>query len=278
MEMSVPVAVQPSAALPTFARLYGCSEQDFAATTSQMTAAWVVHDGNQEALGAIMLRPSPAHGAEVMGGAFPGPAQHAAALALLSAALAIQPQLYAYAEAHLLPAGVLEAAGLRPVSAYTRMSGPLPAALPTVPNGLRIVPLSEVDSLQDRLAAQQTYSDLIGHTPVTAEASQPDLGGSDDTLGRLAYDAAGMPAGICRVWLEGDMAKIGSPGVRPDVRAITLRRALLLSACGAARAADATRIEIDAWGDTEAERVNDQELGLIIEVLTPIYSSSSHPM
>ena len=149
------MTVQPSAILPTFALLYGCSEQDFAATADQMTAAWVPYDERQEALGATGLRPSPAHGAEVMGGAFPGPVQHAAALALLGAVLAAQPQLYAYAETHLLPVEVLEAAKLRRVSACTRMSGPLPAALPTVPERFRIVPLSDVESLQDRLAAQQ---------------------------------------------------------------------------------------------------------------------------
>lgn len=270
----LPLSVSPQIALPTFAHLYGCSEQDFAATANQMTAAWVLQDEHQEALGAIGLKSSPAHGAEVMGGTFPGPAQHAAALALLAAALAAQPQLYAYAETHLLPAEVLEAAGLRPVSAYTRMSGPLPAVLPTVPEGFRIVPLSEVESLQDRLAAQQTYSDLIGHTPVTDEAMQPNFGGSDDALGRVAYDAAGAPAGICRVWLEGDLAKIGSPGVRPDARSTLLRRALLLSSCEAARAAGAARIEVDAWGDTEEDRMGDQELGLVIEELAPIYSSS----
>ena len=212
-----------------------------------------------------------------MGGAFPGPAQHAVALALLAAALAAQPQLYAHAETHLLPAEALEAAGLRPVSAYTRMSGPLPTVLPTVPEGFRIVPLSEVDSPRDRLTAQETYSDMIGHTPVTDEILQPDFGGSDDALGRVAYDTAGVPAGICRVWLEGDLgdlAKIGSPGVRPDARATPLRRALLLSACEAAWAAGATRIEVDAWGDTEEDRMGDQELGLIIDELTPIYSSS----
>ncbi len=262
-------------ALPTFARLYGCSEADFAATADQMTAAWILYDEGQEVLGAVGFRPSPAHGAEVVGGAFPGPAQHAAALALLAAALAAQPQLYAYAEAHLLPAEALEAAGLRPVSAYTRMCGPLPTALPAAPDGFRIVPLSEVDSVQDRLAAQETYSDMIGHTHVPDEASQPDFGGSDDTLGRVAYDAAGAPAGICRVWLDGNLAKIGSPGVRPDARATTLRRALLLSACDAARAAGAARVEIDAWGDTKTQRVEDQALGLVVEEWTPIYSSST---
>jgi hypothetical protein len=268
----IPLAVttSPGATLPVFARLYGCSEADFAGTTAQMTAAWIAQD-DQEVLGALGLRPSPAHGAEVMGGAFPGSAQHRAALALIEAALLVQPRLYAYAEDHLLPARLLEAAGLHPVSAYTRMSGALPAQLPSVPDGFKVVPLSEVGSLEDRLVAQQTYSDLIGHTPVTSEAVQPNAGGSDDTLGRLAYDAAGMPVGICRVWLEGDLAKIGSPGVRPDVRHSGLRQALLLSACTGARAAGATQLQMDAWGDSEAQRAEDQALGLVIDKLTPIY-------
>ena len=81
---------------------------------------------------------------------------------------------------------------------------------------------------------------------MTDEALQSNVGGSDDALGRMAYDAAGMPVGICWVWLQGDLAKIGSPSVRPDARATMLRRALLLSACEVARAAGATRIEIDA--------------------------------
>ena len=259
--------------MPVLARLYGCSEQDLADLAGQLTAAWLLKDQDGAALGLVGLRPSPAHGAELVGGAFPGPAQHAAALALLHAVLAAQPQLYAYAETHLLPAGALEAAGLRPVSAYTRMSGSLPAALPTVPEGFRIVPLSGVDSPQDRLAAQQSYSDMIGHTPVTDEALQPNFGGSDDALGRVAYDVAGVPAGICRVWLQGDLAKIGSPGVRPEARATGLRRALLLSACEAARAVGVARIEVEAWGDTDEDRAVDQALGLVIEELTPIYFS-----
>ena len=68
-------------------------------------------------------------------------------LALLRSALNVQPRLYAYAGDDLLPAGVLEAAGLQPIGAYTRMSGPLPAALPDVPDGYRIVPLSDRKSV-----------------------------------------------------------------------------------------------------------------------------------
>ncbi len=263
-------------ALPVFARLYGCDEQDFAGIPAQMTAAWIVRDDGQNALGAVGLRPSPAHGAEVMGGAFPGAGQHEVVLALLDAALTAQPRLYAYAEAHLLPEETLRAAGWHPVGASTRMTGPVPALSPSVPDGFRVVPLSEVGNLEDRLAAQQTYADRIGHTLVTADALQPDVGGTDDTLGRLAYDASGVPAGVCRASLQGEQLALGTPGVCPDARGTGLRRALLLSVCEAGRAAGATRLVLEAWGDTEAERQEDEALGLMVEAWTPIYGAA-HP-
>lgn len=268
------ISVPPRAALPVLARLYGCSEQDFAETATQMTAAWLVQSNGGEALGALGLRPSPAHGAEVMGGTFPGTQQHQAALALLRAALAAWPQLYAYAGVQL-PAETLAAAGLHPVGAYTRMIGPIPAALPGVPDGFVIVPLSEVSDPEVRLAAQRTYSDRIGHTHVPDEARQPGFGGSDDALGRLAYDASGAPVGLCRVWLEGEEAALGTPGVHPGVRGTGLRQALLLSACGAAQKAGATRLTLEAWGDTTAERAEDEALSLVVEEMTAIYSSVS---
>lgn len=267
------VNVEPLTALPIFARLYGCREQDFEAMTAQMTAVWMAQDGSQQALGAVGLRPSPAHGAEVMGGAFPGAAQHETVVALIRAALATERHLYAYAEAHLLPEEALDRAGLHPVGAYTRMTGPLPSTSPVVPDGFNIVPLSKVGGLEDRLAAEQTYSDRIGHTLVTAEAVQPDVGGTDDTLGRLAYDASGVPAGVCRAVLQHEKVLLETPGVRSDARGRALRQALLLSVCGAARVAGATHLILEARGDTEAERAEDEVLGLVMEECTPIYSS-----
>ena len=235
-----PVSASPSAALPVLSRLYRSSEADFAGMTDQLTHAWVLSDGS----GAIGLRPSPAHGAEVMGGAFPGQSQQAVALALLSAALAAQPQLYAYAETHLLPAEALEAAGLRPVSAYTRMTGPLPTLPPAVPEGFRIVPLADVASLEDRMTAQQTYSDMIGHTFVPPEFVLPGAGSCDEALSRLAYDAGGSAVGICRVWRDGEEVSCTTPGVLHRTRGSGLRRALLLSVCQAARVAGAVGINL----------------------------------
>jgi len=267
------LSVSPRAALPVFARLYGCSEQDFAQTTAQLTAAWIVQDHGREALGALGLRPSPAHGAEVMGGAFSGPAQQEASLALIRRAVETQPHLYAYAEEHLLPAETLCAAGLHPVSAYTRMTGPLPAGTPAVPDGFQLVSLAEVGDPGDLVAGQQTYSDHIGHTHVLPGAGQPGFGGSDDTLGRLAYDARGVPAGLCRASLRGQEVTLGTPGVRPDARGTGLREALLLSVFAAARTAGATHLSLEAWGDTEEERIWDEALGLLTRDFTPIYAA-----
>lgn len=272
--MTLPAAqTDPSEVVPVLAHLYGGNEQDFAQMLPQLKAAWVVRDSTGKTAGAVGLRPSPAHGMEVMGGAFPGPEQDAAALALMMAAQAVHPHLYAYAEAHLLPAAALEAAGLRRVSAYTRMTGPVPTPMTPVLDGFRIVPLSEVHGPQDRLTAQRMYSDRIGHTHVPDEAGQPGFGDSDETLGRLAHDGSGVPAGLCRAWLAGDTLSLLTPGVRPDLRDTGLRRALLLRVCQAARAAGATRLELDAWGDTEAERAEDEALGLSVQTQTPIYSS-----
>ena len=267
-------SVTPQDALPTFARLYGSEEQDFAEMVSQMTAAWLVRDETYGVLGALGLRPSPSYGAEVMGGAFPGSGQQEAAVSLLQAALSVQPQLYAYAEANFLPAEALEAAGLHVFSAYTRMSGPLPTLPPDVPDGFKIIPLSEVTNTDDRMAAQHTYADRIGHTLFTAKDVAPGAGGCDDTLSRLAYDASRLPAGICRAWLDGERLAFSTPGVRLGVRDTKLRRALLLSVCGAARAAGATQLTLQAWGDTPEEQADDLALGLRLDERTDIYVSA----
>lgn len=265
--------VPPHAAVPVLARLYGCREQEFAQTAAQLTLAWIIQERGQQVLGALGLRPSPAHGAEVLGGAFSGGAQQEAGLALIRRAVETQPHLYAYAEEHLFPAETLRAAGLRPVGAYTRMTGPLPLGTPAVPDGFRLVPLAEVSDPGDLVAAQRTYSDRIGHTHVPDDAGQPGFGGSDDPLGRLAYDARGVPAGLCRASLTGQEVTLGTPGVRAEARGTGLRETLLLSVFVAARTAGATHLSLEAWGDTEAERAQDEALGLLIRDFTPIYAA-----
>jgi hypothetical protein len=276
LHYSVPptvVSALPQAVSPIFAQLYGGTEADFAWIHDQLTACWAAEDEAGTPLGALGLRPSPAHGAELMGGAFPGPNQHESVLALLRAALADQPQLYAYAEAHLLPAEALEAAGLQPVSAYTSMAGPVPEVLPVVPDGIQIVPLSEVTDLDVLLAAQQNYSHRIGYTLVTPEAVQMIAANSDGALGRIAFDLTGQPLGLCRATVKGDQAAIDGPAVHLHTQGTRLRQALLLSICQAARAAGATQMTLQAWGDTVQERAEDLALGLTITELHPIYSS-----
>lgn len=270
--MSSPaVSVQPLEALPVFARLYGISEQDTAAMTAQMTCAWVLQDQEGEMLGAVGLRPSPAHGAEVMGGAFVGSEQQQAALTLIQAALSAQPLLYAYAEEQFLPVEALIAAGLKSVASYIRMAGPLPTALPDVPNGFTLARWSEAE-LADRLAAQRTYSDRIGHTHVSAEAVALGLNDTDDALSRIAYDASGKPAGVCRASQDGETLGLGTPGVRPDLRGTGLRQALLLSVCEAARALGATQLILEGWGDTPTEQAEDEALGFVTQETTVIYA------
>jgi hypothetical protein len=264
---------QPTTALPIFAQLYGCSEQDFRVPIMQMTDLWLVQNAEQEVLGVLGLRPSPAHGAELMGGAFPGPNQHEAAQALLQAAVSAQPRLYGYAESDFLPEAALAAAGLHSVSAYTRMVGSLPELSPAVPEGFSIVPLKQVHDVGDRLIAQRTYSHRIGHTPVPDEAAQPDFAGTDDRLSRVAYSVNGVSVGICRVALTETQAALGTPGVALTVQRSGLRRALLLSALEAARSAGATQVVLEGWGDTVMEREEDEALGLTVEAVTPIYSS-----
>ncbi|WP_188962873.1 hypothetical protein [Deinococcus aquiradiocola] len=272
--MNVALPASPLSALPVLARLYGCREEDLAGTAAQLTAALTVRDAAGLEVGALGLRPSPAHGSEVLGGALPGDGQRDAALALLRAALTVQPQLYAYAEPHLLPVTALEAAGLRSVGAYTRMTGLLPTVPPVVPAGFRAVPLQQVASLHDRMAAQRSYADRIGHTLVPPEFVQPGAGGCDETLSRLAYDEAGIAVGICRVWRDGGEVSCTTPGIHPAARGSGLRQALLLSVCQAALAAGAVTLRLDAWGDTPQERAADEALGLTTEECTPIYAAT----
>jgi hypothetical protein len=192
-------------------------------TMKHLTGASVAKYESAEVMGALGFRLTPAHGEEVMGRAFPGPRQHEAALALLQNATTTHQQLYAYAETHLLPAEVLEAAGGCQASAYTRMAGAVP----------RMPPILSPD-----------------FTLVLEEVGEPDFAGKDDALGWLAYDAEGRPAGLCSVSLDGVVAHLGTPGVQTDLRGTGLRRALLLSACQAAFAAGAVQLSLEAWGDT----------------------------
>lgn len=108
---------------------------------------------------------------------------------------------------------------------------------------------------------------------MTAEAVELGLNATNEALSRIAYDASGKAAGVCRASLDGEVLALGTPGIRSDVRERELRHALLLSVCQAARAMGAVQLILEGWGDTEAEQQEDQALGLVTEEQTFIYSS-----
>jgi hypothetical protein len=257
---------------PLLARLYGWSESDLAIVMPQLVAPCVVRDG-ETALGAAALRASPAHGFELLGGAFPGARHVECATLLIRAALQHHAQLYAYAEPHLFPAVALEANGLVETSAATQMTGLIPTEQPEVPAGYQVLSFTEITDRKTRIAAQRTYSHRIGHTAVPDAAGEKDFAGSDDSLNQIALDERGNAVGICRVWLNNDESVMGTPGIHPEARDSGLRRVLLLSACQAARGAGATRLTLDAWGDTAEEREADEQLGLKIQTFTPIFAT-----
>lgn len=260
-------------ALPVLARLYGATEADLADLASQLTAAWIVQDGD-EVRGAVGLRPSPAHGAEIVGGAFPGPHQHGAALALLRAAMGSGERLYAYGEADFLPPNALDEAGWPIVGAYARLTGPLPDLAPETPDGFTIQPIAGVLP-GHLLAAQRFYSDRIGHTAVPDEAAGADAFGTDSALGRIALDADGQPTGLCRAALDGDTLSLTTPAIRPDLRGGPLRGTLLRAVLRAGQGAGAQQVIILTWGDTPQERADDLALGLTLDAETPIYASAA---
>ncbi|WP_198170394.1 hypothetical protein [Deinococcus arboris] len=265
-------SARPTEALSLLARLYGLSDEEVQPVVESLLYLCVAED-HGESLGVLGLRHPTNCGAEVMGGSLPGSDRHSVSLALLQHALERQPQLVAYGEEDFFSADTLHAAGFRVISAYTKASGPLPTKQVAVPDGYRLVPLSEVHDGHDRYRAQQAYMDQPGHTVTTTADVVPNVHGSDDRLGFLAYDAAGQPAGVVRAWLDKGELSVGNPGVHLAHRMTGLRQSLLLAACGAARQRGATRLVMESWGETAEDRTADEQLGLQLETSTPIYGS-----
>lgn len=264
--------VPPMEALPALSTLYGTSPEAFRQVTESLTSLCIADDDG-ELLGVLGLR-LPTHcGSEVMGGALPGENRHCVAVALLQNALKREPHLVAYGEEEFFPENALQAAGFSVISAHTKMTGPLPTGQIELPAGYRLVPLDEVQEIHDRLLAQEAYLDQPGHTVATLDAVVPNAYGSDDRLGFLAYAAGGPPVGVVRVWLEDGELSLGNPGVHHAHRGTGLRQSLLLAACAAARQRGATRLVVQSWGETEADRRADQELGLQLETSVPIYGT-----
>ncbi|GGK22706.1 hypothetical protein GCM10008955_15230 [Deinococcus malanensis] len=265
--------VRPEELPPVFAALYGAPQEAVAWMADELEAAWIAHGEEGEVLGAVGLRPSPAHGSEVVGGALFG--LHALQVA---SALALQARqdggpVYAFADGGMLSARALEAAGYREVAAYRLLAGPTPQEAAALPGGLTLHSLSEVPDIAIRLDALGTYEDRIGHHAVIPQAAADDAGGFDPTLSLIALDEQGHAAGICRAAPEEGYVRIDAPGVRQDLRATSLRAALLLGVCALARDRGFEHVSVESWGDTAEELAADLQLGLGVEIENPIYAA-----
>lgn len=272
----MPVTVtpaQPLELLPLFATLYGAPEDDFRPVAAGLNGAWAARDRGGKLVGAVGLRPSPHQGAELMGGALPGPAQRETATALARTAQQTVGRTYAFAEPHLFPVEALEAAGYRVAGFYRLLCGPTPNGTAPTPDGARLLPLSAVPDLSIRVAGLATYQDRIGHHTPIPEHAGDGAGGSDPALSLIALDANGDAAGLCVAGASGEQAHIGSPGVRPDLRATGLRRALLLGVCALVRERGLEHVRVESWGDTPQELADDLALGLEVEAETAIYAA-----
>lgn len=272
----MPVTVLPARPAdlpPLLAALYGAPREAVAWMAEGLEGAWVAQDAAGLPLGAVGLRPSPAHGAELVGGALPGPGHQTAGTALARVAREAAGRAYAFADGSLFTRGALEAAGYREVAAYRLLAGETPSIGAEVPPGLRLLPLAEVPDLATRLDALACHEDRIGHHAVVPAAAGDGAGGFDPQLSLIALDAGGRAAGLCRAAPEDGYARIDAPGVRPDLRSSGLRSALLLGVCARVRARGLAHVSVESWGDTPQELASDLALGLGVEIENPIYAA-----
>ncbi|WP_412029777.1 hypothetical protein [Deinococcus yunweiensis] len=263
-------AVTPDALLPALAALYGLSEDDVAWMAESCTAGWVALDAQDVLVAAVGARPSPQHGAELLGGAFPGLAQVPAALSVARAAQAEVGRVYVFADGTLFPPVELLDAGWREIGSYRRLEGRVPYRHMPIPDGMTLHVLADVPDVAVRLEALAAYEDRVGHHAVAPQAAQDGVGGFDSHLSAIALDGQGRGVGICRVALDGPVGRLDSPGVRPDWRHTGLRPALLNAVNARLRHQGITRISVDSWGDTPAELAHDLALGLGVVDETPI--------
>lgn len=267
------LALLPDDLPALLAGLYEAPEEAVTWMAGASVAAWVALNDEEVVLGAVGARPSPRHGAELVGGAFPGPTQHAAALALAHAAQAELGRVYAFAEPHLWPYEALLGAGWREVGAYRRLTGRMPLRHLDPPAEAVLHPLAAVQDLAVRMDALATFEDRVGHHAVLPEFAVDGAAGFDSHLSVIALDEQGRGIGLCRATIEDGLGRMDSPGVHPEWRASGLRAALLDVVNSRLRAAGITQISLDSWGDTAAELAHDLKLGLHVIDETPIYSA-----
>lgn len=238
-----------------------------------LTTLWTAQ-AQGDVVGVLGLRPATACGTEVMGGVFPGPDRAAVAAALIRAALVHEPRLVAYGEEAFFPAEAWQSAGLVLLSAYTEMSGPLPAqpaeGCPRATGSFRWTGSAPYETGWWR--SRPTWISRVirwsPHRPCC-------LGWPGRTTGW-----AGLPTtlvairwGWCGPGRTGTNSRWAILGCTGPHRPSGLRRALVLACCGAARPQGATRLVLQSWGETAAEREGDERLGLTLNSYTPIYGS-----
>ena len=269
------VAAPPADLLLVFAALYGAPAEDMTWLAGSLQTAWAVLDEDDGVRGAAGVRPSPAHGLELMGGALAGEPdeEEAVQTALAQAAHRDAGKVYAFADGSLFTAAALAHAGFQEVGAYRLLAGPTPEETVPTPGGLTLRPLAEVPDLALRLDALASYEDRIGHHAVLPAAAEDGAGGYDNTMSLIALDEQGRACGICRAAAEEGYVRIDAPGVRPDLRHTSLRQALLLGVCAQARERGFGDISLESWGDTPAELAADLALGLEIQFENPIYAA-----
>ncbi|PTA68258.1 hypothetical protein C8263_08925 [Deinococcus arcticus] len=252
-------------------------------------AAWLVSEvqvvsgqAREVVVGAAGARPSPAHGAELLGGVFGGLRRAEVTALLAGAARQALGRVYAFADGRLFSPEPLLQAGWREVGAYRRLEGRPPYRVAAPPPGVQLVSLAEAPA-PARLRALQSFEDRIGHHAVTPEAAQAGAGGFDPALSVVALDAQGQGVGVCRATLDmaGDgppLARLDAPGVALAWRHTSLRAALLAEVCARLRAQGAAHLSMDSWGDTPEELAHDLGWGLHVGDETPILASPEGPL
>ncbi len=262
------------------AALYDAPQEAIAWMADVCTAAWVAfevqsgEDGEprEVVLGAAGTRPSPAHGAELLGGVFSGPLREGAALALADAARAEVGRAYVFADGHLFPPEPFLTLGWRETGAYRRLEGRVPYRHVTPPDGVTLRALADTPHAA-RLEALRTYEDRIGHHAVHEDAARDGAGDFDAHVSVIALDDQGRGIGVCRAAIEDGQGRVDAPGVHPLWRHTALRSALLNEVNTHLRARGVTQLSMDSWGDTPEDLAHDLKWGLHVVDETPLLSS-----
>lgn len=219
--------------------------------------------------GAVLLRPSPHHGYELVGGARPGPDRAEVGRLLLDtaqerASQAGSPGTYTFALKKYWPLDLLTDLGFRPVAQAEarRLSGPVGQA-PPLPAGFQIMPYTERPDLGLLVQGERFYEDMWGHHLVDPEQYKADF--DPQALHVLLFDDQNQLAGVCSAGVDGPTAWVSAPGIRPDVRTLGLQAPLLAHTTRAVQHLGVQTCTLQSWG--EAPDVSEQYGALGFELI-----------